>query len=47
VEWHCEVCGLGGNGRHRDGCEADRDWWFERREQLEQLMSCELGTWDR
>lgn len=47
VEAHCEFCGIGGNGRHRDGCEADPDWWFERWERVSGAMRCEMREWNR
>lgn len=46
IEWHCEHCGLGGNGRHRENCKADRDWWQERRESVESQMRCEMAEWN-
>jgi hypothetical protein len=45
IEWHCELCGIGGNGRHRDNCKADKDWWIERRERVESAMRCETAEW--
>jgi hypothetical protein len=47
IEWHCELCGIGGNGRHLEGCKVDRDWWLERREKVESAMRCEMGEWNR
>ena len=46
VEWHCEVCGIGGNGRHREGCLADKDAWQERRERTERLVRCPIEEWN-
>lgn len=46
VEFHCEFCGLGGNGRHREGCTVDRDWWIKRRESVEGAMRCEVAEWN-
>jgi hypothetical protein len=46
VEWHCEECGLGGNGRHRENCTADKQWWTERRNGIEDLMRCEMAEWN-
>jgi hypothetical protein len=46
IEWHCEECKLGGNGRHREGCATDRDWWFERREKAESALRCETTEWN-
>jgi hypothetical protein len=47
IEWHCEACGLGGNGRHRDGCSFDRESWWERRRSVELAMRCPCGEWNR
>lgn len=46
VEWHCEHCGLGGNGRHRENCRADRDWWQQRRTSVEDEMRCTMEEWN-
>lgn len=46
VEWHCEFCGIGGNGRHRPECTADKDWWLERRENIEGLLRCPTEEWN-
>jgi hypothetical protein len=43
VEWHCETCGRGAGG-HRQGCR-DRGESAERRERIEQEISCELAEW--
>lgn len=45
VEWHCETCGIGGNGRHRENCTADKEAWLQRRADTEALMRCELAEW--
>lgn len=47
IEWHCELCGIGGNGRHREGCEYDVDAWWERRRSVELAMRCPTGEWNR
>lgn len=47
IEWHCEFCGIGGNGRHREACEVDREWWTERRESIESKLRCPTDEWDR
>lgn len=47
VEWHCEYCGLGGNGRHREGCRGDHDAWAARRAETEAMMRCPQAQWDR
>jgi len=47
IEWHCEFCGIGGNGRHREICEVDRQWWTERRNNVENLMRCPTEEWNR
>ncbi len=47
IEWHCEFCGIGGNGRHREACEVDRAWWTERRERTEGGLRCPSDEWDR
>jgi hypothetical protein len=47
IEWHCEVCGLGGNGRHRDFCNGDHAAWDERRERLTSQLRCEVAEWNR
>lgn len=47
IEWHCEDCGIGGNGRHRDFCEGDHEAWDERRCSTEALLRCETGEWNR
>lgn len=46
LEWHCEMCGLGGNGRHRERCRMDRDKWIARRESVESAMRCETAEWN-
>jgi hypothetical protein len=46
IEWHCEFCGIGGNGRHREECTVDRDWWIERRERTEQMLRCPTDEWN-
>lgn len=46
IEWHCEFCGIGGNGRHREACEVDRDWWLERRNTVEDELRCETREWN-
>lgn len=45
IEWHCEMCGIGGNGRHRDNCKVDKDWWLERRERVESALRCPTAEW--
>jgi hypothetical protein len=47
VEWHCEVCRIGGNGRHREGCRGDHAAWEARRAETEALIRCELAQWER
>ena len=47
VEWHCEYCGLGGNGRHRDNCQGNAEAWWQRRRALEADMRCEMQEWNR
>jgi hypothetical protein len=47
VEWHCEVCKLGGNGRHRENCRADAVAWTQRRAHTESHVRCELAEWNR
>jgi hypothetical protein len=47
VEWHCETCGLGGNGRHREGCKMDVEWWEERRRGVEGILRCPVEEWNR
>lgn len=47
VEWHCEVCRIGGNGRHREGCRADHTAWDSRRRYVEGMIRCEIGEWER
>lgn len=47
IEWHCADCGIGGNGRHREGCKGDHAAWEERRTGLVQLMRCEMQEWNR
>lgn len=47
VEWHCEVCGIGGNGRHREGCRGDHVAWEARRAETEALIRCPLEQWER
>jgi hypothetical protein len=46
IEWHCEFCGIGGNGRHRDNCPCDRDWWVERRRSVEDALRCPTEEWN-
>lgn len=45
VEWHCEACGIGGNGRHRAECPADKEKWELRRAGVEGTMRCKMGEW--
>lgn len=47
IEWHCEECGIGGNGRHREGCPADKEAWIARRASVEGALRCETGEWNR
>lgn len=47
VEWHCEACGIGGNGRHSKDCPADKVEWEHRRASVERLMRCKMGEWCR
>lgn len=47
IEWHCEACGLGGNGRHREHCNGDHAAWNERRERLSGQLRCEIAEWNR
>lgn len=45
VEWHCEHCGIGGNGRHRENCTGDHAEWEARRARTESVMRCEMDEW--
>jgi len=45
IEWHCLECGLGGNGKHREGCKANSDEWWERRHTIERDLRCPTEEW--
>lgn len=45
IEWHCADCGIGGNGRHREGCKGDHVAWTKRREIVEGLLRCPTEEW--
>lgn len=46
IEWHCEDCGIGGNGRHRENCPGDHVEWEARRARTEALIRCPLAEWN-